>query len=103
MHSLLKLQHCNFRRRCCGFGSEDYFPYMYLSTLFGFGINKQRMLVCLLLSYCNLSLRIGKLPKPCVQNGFLFPPRPKQLKARHLIASCSVHSSRTALKPFKES
>lgn len=70
MHSLLKLQRCTFSRSCCGFGagSGDYFLCMCLSTLFGFGINKQTIPVCLLLSFCNLSLRIGKLPESCVQN-----------------------------------
>lgn len=84
-----------------------HFLCVYLSILFGLGINKERIHVTVLLRYCDLSLRTGKLPEICVPNRSLFPPRPKQLKAHHFIASCStiipVHSFKTALKPFKQS
>lgn len=68
MLSLLELQLCKFTRSYRGFGSEGYFLYMYLYIPFGLGINKKIILVCLLVSYCNLCLRIGKLPETCVQN-----------------------------------
>lgn len=82
--------------------------FLFFSCL---GINKKKIRVSLLLSNSNsnsnLSLRIGKLPETCVQNWFLFPPSPKQLKVHHFIANCSrtipVHSFKTALKPFKQS